>query len=446
MDAASSSLLILAGAVLVFLVARSTDPRTRPILALGLAAHLVSTFALVTITREVYGYGDLMSYMRQGQQLARYARLTGHLDQVVEVATGGTPHFPFWLIGAGSATGNMSGLTGLAYLLFQGDWAVNLTFSLIAFSGQLATFVALRPHVDTAWERRLAIGCLLVPSMVFWTSGAVKEAPAVGGLGWTILALSSIADRKFARGVGLGAAGSVLVSLTKPYLLFPLAASASVFLYWRRRSSESEDGDVRIGLGRLLLVSVTAVLAIVAMGAIFPDYAVSNLGEEAAHKQEVGARTQGGSNIEVGDSSDRSLAGQLAYAPLAIFSTLFRPLPFEISGALLLINSVEVMGFVLLLYLAWRRRTEGLITTVKRSPVLMFCVVMTLTMALGMGLTTTNLGTLSRYRVPMLPFYASLLLILSMRTAQPAGAPEKRRSLAPARRPSARPRRFDGLG
>jgi hypothetical protein len=43
---------------------------------------------------------------------------------------------------------------------------------------------------------------------------------------------------------------------------------------------------------------------------------------------------------------------------------------------------------------------------------MMFCATFTLALALGTGLATTNLGTLSRYRAPMMPFFFTLLLVL----------------------------------
>jgi hypothetical protein len=45
-------------------------------------------------------------------------------------------------------------------------------------------------------------------------------------------------------------------------------------------------------------------------------------------------------------------------------------------------------------------------------PFLVFCVVFVITFGIAVGLTSTNLGTLSRYRSPILPFFAVLLLVL----------------------------------
>ena len=43
---------------------------------------------------------------------------------------------------------------------------------------------------------------------------------------------------------------------------------------------------------------------------------------------------------------------------------------------------------------------------------MLFCAVFTLALALGTGLASTNMGTLSRYRAPMMPFFFVLLMVL----------------------------------
>ncbi len=96
--------------------------------------------------------------------------------------------------------------------------------------------------------------------------------------------------------------------------------------------------------------------------------------------------------------------------------SLFRPLPFEVSNAAVLLNVVEMLMIMalwvrLLTVRPWRQ-TLRMITM---SPALMFCVSFVLIFGTIVGLSTTNVGTLSRYRVPMMPMYVLLLLILGQR-------------------------------
>ena len=55
-----------------------------------------------------------------------------------------------------------------------------------------------------------------------------------------------------------------------------------------------------------------------------------------------------------------------------------------------------------------------------KTPFLVFCLVFVITFGLAVGLASTNLGTLSRYRAPLLPFFAVLLLVLSKPLRKPS--------------------------
>jgi hypothetical protein len=58
----------------------------------------------------------------------------------------------------------------------------------------------------------------------------------------------------------------------------------------------------------------------------------------------------------------------------------------------------------------------------------------------GVGLATTNLGTLMRYRMPLIPFFAMLLVALLQRSRQsvavPATAPASQSTWPGGRLPS----------
>jgi hypothetical protein len=69
-----------------------------------------------------------------------------------------------------------------------------------------------------------------------------------------------------------------------------------------------------------------------------------------------------------------------------------------------------------------RNRWTDLVRRVTANPALMFCFIFVLVLAMGTGLSTANLGTLSRYRAPMMPFF--LLLLLILREPEKAVAPE----------------------
>src|SRR5690606_34796627 len=152
---------------------------------------------------------------------------------------------------------------------------------------------------------------------------------------------------------------------------------------------------------QIAMLGVVGVGAMIGLGQIFPQYSLDSLAEETANLQYQGERIQGGSSYSMGDGSTTSLAGQLAFAPLAVSASLFRPFIFEAHNAVAAINALETTVVLFLwVRILWILGARGAWRALRASPPLMFCVVFVLLFGLGVGLATTNLGTLSRYRVP----------------------------------------------
>jgi hypothetical protein len=77
------------------------------------------------------------------------------------------------------------------------------------------------------------------------------------------------------------------------------------------------------------------------------------------------------------------------------------------------VAALETAAFLVLAFRAFRRRPpRETWQTVVGSPPLAFCVVFCAVFGVGVGLMTTNLGALSRYRMPLIPFFVVLLLVL----------------------------------
>ena len=124
--------------------------------------------------------------------------------------------------------------------------------------------------------------------------------------------------------------------------------------------------------------------------------------------------SRGGSTYALATEVPTSLAGQLAYAPAALLFALFRPTLFEVRNLLILADSFETTLLTLLfLSLIMRRNLSDVRRRIAEDPFLVFCLVFVIALGTAVGLASTNVGTLSRYRAPLLPFFAALLLVLA---------------------------------
>lgn len=425
------TLLVLSvgvGALLV--IERRFGVVEQRLLWLGFSAHVICALTVVWVTSDVLGGGDLLAYHKTGLRLVRALRADFWevFPDVVRVLFHARIPLPVPIHGEGSATGAMSCLTTLL-LLVLGDsiYPACMVVSLGAFFSRVALYSAFRRALQPQDPRWLLAACVLLPSLTFWCSGLLKEAFAFIGLGTAFWALQSLTSRGWSWSVVLvGVCGVVLTGVVKGYLLMPFGVGLAAWLYLSQRRK----GTGPRSTFAFVIAAGLAAIAIVVGGLVFPRYALAGLAEETLAMQAIGQRISGGSNIvlmDPGAVAGRGLGAQLPYMPLALVTALFRPFLFEAKNGQMLLNALETLlftvGFVLALARNGIRRN---LRTLQNAPVLGLCVGFVLAGALGIGLTTANLGSLSRYRAPLMPFFGVLLVMLTRR--EPAPQPIHERS------------------
>jgi hypothetical protein len=219
------------------------------------------------------------------------------------------------------------------------------------------------------------------------------------------------------------------MSGSKAFLLIPFTIGASAWLVIFLARKTNRDMVALAAPGYAILGLVLAIGGMIAIGEIFPRFSINNFASQVAHLQEVGARTQGGSNYAIVETEgELTVAQQIAYAPSALILSLFRPFIFEARNPFALLSALESSFALIMLFLAVRRRGfRGMWRQIVGSPTLLYCTIIVLLVSFGVGLTTTNFGTLSRYRIPMMPMY---FVLVTMLAAAPRAAPQRARLLA----------------
>jgi hypothetical protein len=414
MEEVFPALLIgLLGAALFLAIGSRYTTRELVLLLPAYATHVVAGFVQVLITLNLYGSGDLFGYARRGEELA--AALAVNFQDVgwelVKLLFQQEAYLPISITGIGSSTGSMTAIAAfIAYLTGSSVYAACVLLGVCGFFGKLLMYEVFRESFPVELHRRLLIANMLVPSVVFWSSGLLKESVAIVGLGVVILGMHRVLSGKAFLGFLLLIFGSITIGLVKAYILFAFVIAAGAWIYaaraWR-------GGSPRVRPLHLVLALGVALAGVVALGSLFPQYAVESLADQAALHQEIGNKVRGGSTYALIDEASETGAGvQLLYAPAALLTSLYRPLLFESSNAQVLINALETTTLLLMsLWVIARVRLRVLWATIAESPIMMFCVVFVVVFGTAVGLTSTNLGTLSRYRVPLVPLFASLLVV-----------------------------------
>lgn len=283
-------------------------------------------------------------------------------------------------------------------------------FAVISFTGGwmfFLTFYKLFPDL----HRWVAFSVLFVPTVVFWGSGIFKDTVTLAALGIATYAFHRVFIERRKNVIAfilMLLAFWIIFSIKKYILLCFLPA----LLFWGVATYLSRISSLML---RAILAPLTGIVAI-----FLAYYAVQKVGEDDARynisklsetakitaydiRYGWGARTGEGSGYTLGEL-DGSWQSMLRLAPQAINISLFRPYLWEVNNPLMLLSAIE--GLVLLtltIHLVWRVRWK-LFSYLQR-PDVMFCFVFAIVFAFAVGVSTYNFGTLSRYRIPMIPYF-----------------------------------------
>ena len=308
------------------------------------------------------------------------------------------------------------GLFGLLTLHTYSSTA--LFFAMFSFLGLWSLFRTFS-KIYPASTRLLATSILFMPSVVFWGSGILKDSVTLGALGLLVSASFNIFKFKgfnFRDIFFFIFAVWVIVSV-KVYIAVVFIISLSAWLYYLniarlkspllRAAAAPIIGVLFLGGGYLMLNALVGSES---------KYALENIAQTAAItsydiRYGWGARTGEGSGFTIG-TLDGSWGSMLLLAPSAINVAIFRPYIWEVRNPLMLLAALESL---LLLSLTVYFMTRGLAFIRKslQDPNLKFCLIFAFAFAFAIGVSTSNFGTLMRYKIPLIPFYMTALVILS---------------------------------
>lgn len=298
----------------------------------------------------------------------------------------------------------------LASISFTGVWALFRTFAL------------QYPNAT----KSIAIATLFIPSSIVWGSGVFKDTFCMFGLGWmTFGAFRILIHRDFSlKNVLITLLCFYLVSVIKIYILIAFLPAVTLWILFSY-SHKVKNGFIRFFV-RIGVVGIAA-------GGLFffantfsknmGRYSLDKIGETAqitANYLYGISADQGGSAYDLGTFTP-TFQGMLSKFFPAVNVTLYRPYLWEAGKALQVISALEAFLFLFItlkiLFVvgpvrAWK--------TIIKDPNIQFCLLFAIIFAFAVGITSSNFGTLSRYKIPCLPFFM-LALVLTYYKNVPEG-------------------------
>lgn len=293
--------------------------------------------------------------------------------------------------------------------------ATAMLFSLFSFFGLWLLFVTFYQRYPEL-HKPLAAACLFVPSTIFWGSGILKDTIVMACLG--ILTFET--DRIFVqKKISIFHAILFLISflLILNVKKFVLQAFIPCLAFWVFLSSfdKIRSWALRIFAFPILLTMVLlgAYYSVLKLGEGDSRYAVDKIAETAkvtAYDIRFQTGREAGSGYTLGEL-DGSISSMLRLAPAGVNVALFRPYPWEVRNPLMAISALESCFFLIVIIIVCFRGLPQFMKQI-RKPDVAFCISFTIIYAFAVGVSTFNFGTLSRYKIPMVPFFAVAIVLI----------------------------------
>ncbi|MBA3900141.1 MAG: hypothetical protein H0X62_08020 [Bacteroidetes bacterium] len=292
----------------------------------------------------------------------------------------------------------------LFYPLSFGYYAPQIVFfCFISLIGLLGIFKAAYPYMkERAVE--LAFAVFLLPSLLFWSSGILKESILLFGFGIFIYYLFKVLFVKLKFRYLLRMAFCfLLLALVKGYVMLALIPALLSLLVIKI------SGNRFSGL-KFLFTHILILVVAVNLYRINPELdALYYLHQKQQDFINVGEEVPAGSYIKT-KIFEPKWTSLITNAPEAISTVLFRPTVFEANSAMMALAALE--NFLILLICAILLYNFK-IPDKKSLPLLWFSIFFTLSLAAIIGFVTPVLGAVVRYKIPLMPFLIIIFILIS---------------------------------
>lgn len=291
-----------------------------------------------------------------------------------------------------------------------------LLFSFFCFTGTWAmyrTFVNIYPKL----HKELALAFLFIPSTFVWGSGIYKDTICMFALGWMTYTLFRIFIHKniSAKNILLLIFSFYLIALVKIYILLAFIPALGLWLLL------TYSGKIK-SAGLKWIVGIFFGFITISGFFYFSQKFAQELNRYSLERIVETANTtrgwithvsedQGGSAYDLGDF-EPTLQGMLSKFPAAVAVTLYRPFLWEVGKPIMLLSALEALAFLLFTIAVFYKLGFKLFKFTLRDPTLLFFFIFSIIFAFAVGISTYNFGSLSRYKIPCMPFFAAWIMIL----------------------------------
>jgi hypothetical protein len=291
---------------------------------------------------------------------------------------------------------------------------ISMCFAFFALGGALRLYKFFT-HYYPKYYREIALATLFLPSVTLWSSGLMKDPICFGALGYLVYGIFNIfiKRQKIFTSILWISLSVFLLFYTKVYILLAIAPAVLIWLF--REVNKVVQNKTLRGVMGVLTLSLGIFLALRLVNYVTSDeslaaFRLDSIAEFSEHNRNL---YEGFSEREEGSYFTIKTGNPVLLIFNGIVATLYRPFLWEINGITALLSALEALFFLYLtLYFFIKKGIKTFFKYIFSQPILFLCLIFSLVFAAAVGSTALNFGSLSRYKIPCLPFYLVMLFVL----------------------------------
>ncbi len=404
----------------------AADPLVRKYLMKGFVARIAGAIFCGMLIYFYYGgVGDTLSYFRDSMQLRQLVS-EGKIS-LSDFFFKDYSYFQDTFDMQHSSAQSGFVVTKFAFIFsypglnrFLPTTMIMATVSYFGIFKLFQTFVALAP----IGQKMIAFFVLFFPSLCIYGSPILKDTICLSCLGMFYYAMYTIIEKKNFR------LQYFLMIIFSMYFIYAVkvyiiaAFVACYILYFITKIIAGIQNPLFKVAAFPMLIVLTVTLYVTNASRI--DDALGAYSVEKIQESMEGLRKSYnnmsaddvGSNFDIG-AIEPSFSGILKKIPVGISATLYRPFVWEVRKPIIAFSALESLFIVLFtLYVLGSSGFVFFFKELLSNPTVLLFISFSLLFSGLVGLSTLNFGTLTRYRIPAIPFYLMGLLMVLIKGRQ----------------------------
>ncbi len=391
---------------IAFRVYHSQPIACKPFFWPALSLKILAGVAVGALYFFHYGSGDTISYWQDGVKISYYAQSSPAEALAFFWDESEASDFVATLQQQGPRSLFFSKICGLFALATAGNyWMMSAFASVISFLGAWFLFRRISEFFPLH-QRAAAIAFLVFPSVVFWSSGLIKESVGLAALYFLVaVGLSMMYHRAPSLLEWMVTFFSLWIGWNLKYywmgIFIPVAIPTVLTVLAKGSRPALARYDIALWSGLFLVFLIVAT-------SIHPNFYPSRFFEVIYQSNLEFTRLSDPPRIVQYFNLEPSLSSLVMNAPAAWIAGLFRPFAWEAFNLLSMVAGIENLVLLVIVFVAlpsFRR----LRPSPHRLPVLATMIYVILLTSF-LALSTPNFGTLSRFKIGAVPFLVFVCL------------------------------------